>query len=76
MIQFETIERRYQAALQKAGRAAPTLESATLLAGMLLCNAGALAVAGQVGVEIVARSNAELELVSIALDRRPMCGGA
>lgn len=60
--QLENVERRYQAAQQKSARGTATADSASLLAGMLLCNAGAMAIGSQRGVNVVERARAEREL--------------
>ena len=62
---FDAIERKRaacSAALQQAKP--PSIEQATLAAGMLLSSFGAMAIAGHRGVNVIERTRAERELAS------------
>lgn len=62
---FDAIERKRAAcAASLHSNKSPSLEQATLAAGMLLSSFGAMAIAGQRGVNVVERTRAERELAS------------
>lgn len=62
---FDAIERKRAACAASLQQAkAPSVEQATVASGMLLSSFGAMAIAGQRGVNVIERTRAERELAS------------